>query len=112
MGIATRPFQQMLMNAFMMYMSGSSLNVFSISILGMAVTSPLTALVSDPFAKLAQAAPNLLQPKLIYWALNLVWLAIGLYKLSSMRLLPTTAADFAHRLSIPQALESSTHAEL
>ena len=37
-------------------------------------------------------------PKLIFVLLNCVWLAVGLYKMSKMRLLPTTSADWSGRI--------------
>jgi hypothetical protein len=46
MTIAMKPGQQILMNAFMMYMSGSQLNIWSISITSSAVLSPLAGIVS------------------------------------------------------------------
>lgn len=103
MSVAMKPGQQILMNAFMMYMSGSQLNIWSISITAGAVLSPLSGILSieQTFRHLAspEAKEDFLQtPKLIYLALNLAWLALGLYKMSSMRLLPTTSADWTHRI--------------
>ena len=90
------------MNAFMMYMSGSQLNIFSISTTTSAIMSPVTNILSinKSFAHLADpnSEVNLTTPKLLYLVLNMVWLAIGLYKMSSMRLLPTTSADWTHRI--------------
>ena len=95
MALATKPGQQVLMNAFMMYMSGSTLNIFSISVTSMSIISPVTSIfqVENIFSKLEEVDTQM--AKLIYIALNLVWLAIGMYKMSSMRLLPTTSADWA-----------------
>jgi len=46
-------------------------------------------------------------PKLIWIAFNLLYLMIGLYKMSSMRLLPTTSADFADAIVWKEMLEQS-----
>jgi hypothetical protein len=90
----------------MMYMSGSQLNIFSINTVSGAIMSPLTGLFSlhKTFSHLADSTTpssdaNLTTPKLVFVALNLVWLCVGLYKMSSMRLLPTTSADWMHRIA-------------
>lgn len=101
------------MNAFMMWMSGSQLNIFSINTTTTAIISPLTTIMSldKTFAHLED--PNaetnyLLTPKLIFLALNVVWLCIGLYKMSSMRLLPTTSADWTHRILWKDMMEMTS----
>lgn len=92
------------MSAFMMYMSGSQLNIFSINTVSGAILSPLTGLFSlhKTFSHLADSSSstnaNLATPKLLFVVLNVVWLAIGVYKMSSMRLLPTTSADWMGRI--------------
>lgn len=108
MSIAIRPGQQILMNAFMMYMSGSQLNIFSISITSMAILGPCSAILSlnQPFAALQ--AVDLQLPKLIYLAMNLAWLCLGLYKMAGMRLLPTTSADWAWKLDWKDMMETTS----
>lgn len=93
MAIATKPGQQILMNAFMLWMSGKNLNIFSINTTASAILTPITNIfkLESTFGALDCDTST---PKMIFIALNLVWLAIGLYKMSSMRLLPTTSADF------------------
>jgi hypothetical protein len=93
LSIASKPGQQIAMNAFMLWMSGKNLNIFSISTTSTAVLTPITNIfrLESTFANLdvdTQLA------KLIFVGLNLVWLAIGMYKMISLRLLPTTSADF------------------
>lgn len=108
MAIATSPGKQIAMNAFMMYMSGKNLNIFSISITSMAILTPLTSIlgIQKTFASLEGV--DLQTAKLIYVALNLVWLAVGLYKMSVMRLLPTTSADWTGSIVWKEMLESSS----
>ena len=116
MSIALQPGQQIAMQAFMMYMSGNQLNMFSINVTSMAIISPLTAIFSidQTFRKVqhdntTDEGTDVLQiPKLIYLALNLVFLCVGLYKMSSMRLLPTTSADWISKIEWKQMLESSS----
>ena len=107
MSIAMKPGSQVAMNAFMMYMSGKNLNMFSISTTSTAILGPLTSIfkLESTFGKLECDTQV---PKLIYVAINLVWLAIGLYKMSSMRLLPTTSADFQDSIVWKDMMETSS----
>ncbi len=108
MALATKPGQQILMNAFMMYMSGKHLNIFSISITTMAIISPLQAILSvdKMFGSLKDVDVQL--PKLIFVALNMAWLLLGVYKMSSMRLLPTTSADWTGSIVWKEMMERSS----
>ncbi len=108
MAIAMKPGQQILMNAFMMYMSGSQLNIFSINICSSAILSPLTNIfaMNQQFSALQKV--ELTTAKMIFLALNLVWLGIGLYKMSTMRLLPTTSADFTYKIGWKEMLETTS----
>jgi hypothetical protein len=107
MGIAMSPGKNLAMNAFMMYMSGSTLNIFSISTTSSAILTPLTSIfgVERTFANLDVDTQ---MAKAVYIAMNLVWLAIGLYKMSSMRLLPTTSADFADSVVWKDMMETTS----
>jgi ER membrane protein complex subunit 4 len=117
MSIAVQPGQQIAMQAFMMYMSGNQLNMFSINVTSSAIISPLTAIFSidQAFRKVQHDTTNnedandrLQIPKLIYLALNLVFLAVGLYKMSSMRLLPTTSADWISKVEWKEIVEATS----
>jgi ER membrane protein complex subunit 4 len=114
MSIALQPGQQILMQAFMLYMSGSQLNMFSINVTTMAIISPLTAIFSidQTFRKVqndSTSDDDVLQiPKFIYLALNLAFLALGLYKMSSMRLLPTTSADWLSKIEWKEMVETTS----
>lgn len=107
MAIAMKPGSQVAMNAFMMYMSGSNLNIFSINTVSSAILTPITSLFSmeRTFANLDVDAQ---MAKAIYVAINLVWLGVGLYKMSAMRLLPTTSADFADSIVWKDMMETSS----
>jgi hypothetical protein len=114
MSIALQPGQQILMQAFMLYMSGSQLNMFSINVTTMAIITPLSAIFSmdQTFRKVqfdSTSDDDVLQiPKFIYLALNLAFLALGLYKMSSMRLLPTTSADWLSKIEWKEMVETSS----
>ena len=99
MTVAMKPGQQIAMQAFMLWMSGSQLNMFSINVTTSAILSPLSAIFSmDAAFRAFGGDVDLQMPKLIFVGLNLVFLGIGLYKMSSMRLLPTTSADWTSKI--------------
>eukprot|EP00957_Ditylum_brightwellii_P120306 9179626-Ditylum_brightwellii.AAC.1 len=100
------------MNGFMMYMSGKTLNIFSISVTSMALMNPLKSIFTmgntfrqfeDPDGKV-----DLQMAKLIFLAMNLVWFGVGLYKMGTMRLLPTTSADWSGYIVWKELLETSS----
>lgn len=109
MGLATSPGKSLLMNSFMMYMSGSNLNMWSISVTGMAIMNPIKSIVGlrKTFSKFEDPGEkvDLQMPKLIFVLLNLAMLAVGLYKMSKMRLLPTTSADWSGRIVWKEMME-------
>mmetsp|Transcript_21487 Transcript_21487/g.51260 ORF Transcript_21487/g.51260 Transcript_21487/m.51260 type:complete len:187 (-) Transcript_21487:118-678(-) len=107
MAIAMKPGSQVAMNAFMMYMSGSNLNIFSINTTSSAILTPLTSLfqLDRIFGNLDVDAST---AKMVYVAINLVWLGVGLYKMTAMRLLPTTSADFADSIVWKDMMETSS----
>jgi len=108
MAIATKPGQQILMNAFMMYMSGSQLNIFSINITSSAVLGPLASILNleQTFGHLQKV--DLSTAKAVFIGLNLVGMAVGLYKMAGMRLLPTTSADWTSKLQWKELAELSS----
>ncbi len=112
MGLATSPGRSIMMSAFMMYMSGSNLNIWSINTISMAIVTPLTALfgIGKQFAKFedADGKVDLQMPKIIFAVLNLVWLFVGLYKMSNMRLLPTYSSDYSGRIVWKEMMEVSS----
>jgi ER membrane protein complex subunit 4 len=98
-------------------MSGSSIQIFSLMMTGMALWTPLNAIasVNTTFARYdtpsstssrgsSTVGPSasdeqkvdLKIPKLIFLSLQFLALAIGLYKCSTMGLLPLTSADWTH----------------
>ena len=96
MNTATAPGKQLLMTAFMLWMSGNSLQIFSIMMLGMAFWQPLQRLMSvqAEFARYASSNVNVTVPKLVFLACNVAGVALALYKSNSMGLLPTSSADW------------------
>lgn len=110
MSMATKPFQQAAMNAFMMWMSGKTLNIFSISVTSQAILGPISGILSldKTFGPMQDQNADVQMPKLIFVALNLAWLGLGLYKMSSMRLLPTTSADWTGSIVWKDMMETTS----
>jgi hypothetical protein len=112
MSIAFSPGKQIAMNGFMLWMSGKNLNVFSISITTMAIMNPVKGILNvsnafrsceDPDGKV-----DLTSSKALFVIMNLVWLAVGLYKMANMKLLPLTSADWEGYVVWKQVLETSS----
>ena len=110
--IALSPGKQIAMNAFMMYMSGRNLNIFSISILSSAILSPIKVIMNvsnafrsceDPDGKI-----DLTSSKALFILMNLVWLGVGLYKMATMKLLPLTSADWEKYVVWKHVMETSS----
>lgn len=105
MTIAMSPGKNLFTTALMLWMSGSSIQIFSIMMTGMALWQPLKALatMNEPFRNLEKdEGVNLRNAKLIYVSLQLLALAVGLYKCSTMGLLPLTSVDWLNYL--PQVI--------
>ncbi|KAI9911831.1 hypothetical protein PsorP6_009385 [Peronosclerospora sorghi] len=112
MEIGMAPFKSLLQTGFMMWMSGNSINIFSIMITAMIVMNTMKSLlnINHAFASVDDGAIDLTQPKAIYMAGSFIGAAMGVYKCSSMGLLPTTSADWTWLLPIKQTLETSSYA--
>ena len=90
--VALAPVKNLPMTAIMMYMSGNSLQIFSIMMVFMAFKNPITGLmaVNQAFEKF-QTQTNkgqMLQVKAAYVAMQLLALGLGVWKVNSMGLLP------------------------
>ena len=112
MSIAISPGKQIAMNAFMLWMSGKHLNIFSISITTTAIMSPFKGIMSvtnafrsceDPDGKV-----DLTSSKALFLLMNLVWLGVGLYKMATMKLLPLTSADWEGYVVWKHVMETSS----
>jgi len=102
------PIKSFMQMAFMMWMSGSGVHIFSIMITYQALSSPVTAMLAtnktfrgfeDRKMGSAEKA-NLFMSKLIYICMNLVAMSGGLYKMSMMGLLPNTPSDWVSFLAV------------
>ncbi|EYU29198.1 hypothetical protein ABFS82_05G124700 [Erythranthe guttata] len=107
--VAQAPFKNLFMMAFMMWMAGSTVHLFSIGITFSALLQPVNALrtVGKVFEPYKDNKVDLLGPKLVFIALNLVGLGFGVWKLNTLGLLPTHVSDWVSSLPPPQEVEYS-----
>ncbi|KAI9692898.1 MAG: hypothetical protein M1822_004892 [Bathelium mastoideum] len=110
--LAIAPAKQLPMNGIMMYMSGNSLQIFSIMMVWMLFKNPITAIVNinPTFARFETEGTkaNMLLVKLIFVATNLLALALGIWKVNGMGLLPTTRSDWLAWEAEREPLERAT----
>lgn len=97
--VALAPVKGLPMTAIMMYMSGNSLQIFSIMMVFMAFKNPLMGLVNtnqafERFQSSQSLSSQLLQVKFVYVICQLVALGVGIWKINAMGLLPTTRSDW------------------
>lgn len=90
--IALAPSKQIPMNAMMMYMSGNSLQIFSIMMVFMLFKGPIQGLINtnNVFAKFDSETlrGKLLGVKAVYVLMQFGLLALGVWKVNAMGLLP------------------------
>ncbi|KJA15961.1 hypothetical protein HYPSUDRAFT_148458 [Hypholoma sublateritium FD-334 SS-4] len=100
--VAIAPAKSLPMQAFMLYMSGGGVQIFSIGIVFMLLLSPFknVAGLNEAFAqyaptnKKADSLTTLPLQKIVYILCNLLTLGVGLWKCRSMGLLPTGTGDW------------------
>ncbi|KAI5777793.1 hypothetical protein EDC01DRAFT_388420 [Geopyxis carbonaria] len=96
--LALAPAKSIPMNAIMMYMSGNTLQIFSIMMTAMLFMNPLKALASigSTFQHFdnERTHSRLWPVKLAYAALQVATIALGIWKVNGMGLLPTTSSDW------------------
>ncbi|WBW75382.1 ER membrane protein complex subunit Emc4 [Schizosaccharomyces osmophilus] len=95
--LAYSPLKQIPMNLVFAYMSGNSLQVFSIVTTFMLFLNPLKAISAsgDAFASFRSVHPNAMWlPMIVYVLSQCLLMAVGIYKLQKMGLLPTTTSDW------------------
>ena len=91
--VAIAPAKQLPMNAFGMYMTGNSLQIFSIMMVFMLFKAPIQALISvqQTFARFeveGNRRNEMLVVKAAFVACNCMALALGVWKVNAMGLLP------------------------
>lgn len=90
--LALGPVKSLPMTGIMMYMSGNSLQIFSIMMVFMAFKNPIMGIIGTGQAferfETETNRAKMLQAKAAYVAMQLVALALGIWKVNSMGLLP------------------------
>jgi hypothetical protein len=90
--IAIAPSKQLPMNGIMMYMSGNSLQIFSIMMVFMLFKGPIQGLINTNAAFAKYETPTtrgrLVAVKAVYVLMQLLLLALGIWKVNGMGLLP------------------------
>ena len=105
MNLAIGPGKALLQTGFMMWMSGSSIQIFSIYTTGNALINPLKSIgnIKQIFGKFdKEEGVDTRLPKLIFVGLQLLTVAMALYKCATMSLLPLSSADWVWRLGSRQ----------
>lgn len=104
---ALEPLKQVGMMCFMLYMSGNTLQLFSIMMLSSCVYSPIQAISNVTKAIPPNNDVDVMIPRLLYCLVYLGQLAFAAYKLDCMGLLPTYPSDWSSQLKAPVYLERS-----
>jgi len=90
--VALAPIKSLPMTAIMMYMSGNSLQIFSIMMVFMAFKNPVVGILATNQAferfETDSNRAKMFTVKLAYVAMQLVALALGVWKVNNMGLLP------------------------
>ncbi|KAF8473292.1 hypothetical protein BDZ91DRAFT_691621 [Kalaharituber pfeilii] len=96
--LALSPTKSLPMNFIMMYMSGNTLQIFSIMMVWMLFTNPLKAIanVNATFRRFdnERTHARLLTVKMVYVALQVLALGLGVWKVNGMGLLPNRRSDW------------------
>ncbi|BGP50783.1 hypothetical protein JCM10450v2_006709 [Rhodotorula kratochvilovae] len=106
--LALAPAKAVPMQAFMMYMSGGGIQIFSIMSVWFLLKQAVSGMLGvdkafAPFEAASKtktpasdaAAQSFLEQKIVYVLCQFALLAVGLWKCNSMGILPTSAADWA-----------------
>jgi len=97
MSLAIAPGKALFQTAFMLWMSGSSIQIFSIYTLFNALSTPVKGIFSTEatFEKLGgEKGVDTNMSKLIFVAMQVLALGVALYKCHTMGLLPLTSIDW------------------
>ena len=105
MAVAYSPAKQLLSTTFMLWMSGTSIQIFSIMTTGMALINPLKGIASieQTFSKFENIDTKI--AKLAFVGFQLLAFGVALYNCSRMGLLPATSADWLSYLPDREYLE-------
>jgi hypothetical protein len=99
-GIAQGQAQSIFQIGFMMYMMGTSINIWTFMMLSFQGVGPFRALLGtkQAFASLEAPGVSLAMPKLLYVAIHGVCAALVIWKVRGLGLIPTKSADWVWML--------------
>jgi hypothetical protein len=105
--LARSPAQALPLTVFMMWMSGSGVQIFSMMITFTSILNPVRAIMASnaAFARFAEPGVDTRLPRLAFIALHVAALLVALNKLEKMGLLPTHVSDWQPSSPPPRALE-------
>lgn len=95
------------MNLLIMYMSGNSISIFPIMMVGMMLIRPIKAIIATQATFKVIEGTKTTAQKLIFFLGNLANVALAVYKCHSMGLLPTHASDWLAFVEPQMRLEYS-----
>lgn len=106
--LALGPIKQVPMNLLIMYMSGNSISIFPIMMVGMMLVRPIKAIFATQSTfKVVEGAGQAAGQKIVSILGNLANVGLALYKCHSMGLLPTHASDWLAFVEPQSRLEYS-----
>lgn len=100
-------FFQVPMNLLIMYMSGNSISIFPIMMVGMMLVRPIKAIIATQATFKVIEGTQAAGQKIVYFLGNLANVALAVYKCHSMGLLPTHASDWLAFVEPQSRLEYS-----
>lgn len=92
--VALAPLKQVPMNMFVMWMSGNSISIFPIMMVGMMFVRPIQALFSASQAFKQIEGDQAVLQKLVWMLGHVACMFLALYKCNIMGLLPTHSSDW------------------
>ncbi|CEP09279.1 hypothetical protein [Parasitella parasitica] len=116
------PAKSIPMNAIMIYMSGTSLQIFTVMVTAMLFFNPVKAIMTTQqrnhvaFSRFESDTTNTIQaksqtkvdltmPKLTFIGLHIITILLGVYKVNAMGLLPNTTSDWLAFIKPKEILE-------
>lgn len=109
MNVAQAPGKALFMTAFMLWMSGNALQIFSIMMLAMSLQKPIQGLMSvhTAFQRYDDSGVDITLPKIVFCLCHIAGFALALYKCNNMGLLPTATTDWMATPLVREAVQMS-----
>ena len=95
------------MNLLIMYMSGNSISIFPIMMVGMMLVRPVKAIISTQTTFKVIEGTQAAGQKIVFILGNIANIALAVFKCHSMGLLPTHASDWLAFVEPQSRLEYS-----